>query len=72
MKLSIQQRADGWWLVNVPNHTCCEHGPYRTRREALEARDGTNRFFASLTDHERRFFLGLEADLEPFSLRRAS
>lgn len=42
----VEQRADGWWAVGLPDNDTPEIGPYDTAREAREGRRGVMRFFA--------------------------
>lgn len=41
MKLKIEKREDGWWIVEG-DEDC---GPYKTKREANEDRIGLQRFY---------------------------
>lgn len=40
-QLRIEKRADGYW---IPGNTICDEcGPYKTKAEAVEDRDGLER-----------------------------
>ena len=40
-KLTIEKRADGYWISANP--LCDECGPYKTKAEAIDDRDGLER-----------------------------
>jgi hypothetical protein len=44
MKLKVEQREDGWWVTGQPEGEW-DCGPYSTRKEADEDRQGLERFF---------------------------
>jgi len=48
-EMKLRKRADGWWIINVPD-TVTECGPYDTKPEAEEIRQGLARTFKSLDD----------------------
>jgi len=49
-KMKLQKRPDGfWWIVNIPD-SITENGPYDSRTEAAETRDGLARTFQRLDD----------------------
>ncbi len=43
--LTLTRREDGWWIVGLPAANCPENGPYRTKAEADEDRQGLLRYF---------------------------
>jgi hypothetical protein len=55
MPMTLTQRPDGWWIVDVPD-TIDECGPYRTRAEAEQDRVGLARFFRH--EGDARWFEG--------------
>jgi hypothetical protein len=42
-RLKLEPRPDGWWIVNGDN-TCPERGPYKTKADADQARQGAEQF----------------------------
>ncbi len=46
--MRLERRADGWWIVNIPDNSNPENGPYDRKAEAEDGRQGLTRFF---TDH---------------------
>lgn len=46
-EMELERRADGWWIVNVPD-SVTECGPYDTKAEADEDRRGLRRTFQRL------------------------
>lgn len=45
-RLKLEQRLDGWWIVDTPPGVY-EMGPYETKREADEDRRGVQRWIDS-------------------------
>lgn len=52
--LNLVRRADGWWVVGLPDAACPDCGPYVTKTEADEARRGLERTIRY--GHQRRFW----------------
>ena len=48
-KMKVVKKDDGWWVTNIPD-TVTENGPYDSRPEAVETRDGLARLFKALDD----------------------
>lgn len=51
--MKIVRREDGFWITRVPD-SVAECGPYETRSEAVEDRDGMKAFFENLEKKEKR------------------
>lgn len=46
MKLTIEQKDDGWWVIDPSAHYLKEPcGPYNTKADATDDRQGLERFF---------------------------
>lgn len=50
----VEQRADGWWAVGLPDNDMPAIGPYDTRGDALEGRRGVMRFFSDHPEYADR------------------
>jgi len=55
--MKLKRRKDGWWILGVPpfqcdGETCTENGPYETRKEASEIRDGLARTIDKMDRYE--------------------
>lgn len=49
--LRVVHRADGWYVVGLPDATHQEDGPYKTKAEAVEEMNGSLRHFTDPTPH---------------------
>lgn len=47
--MNLEQRADGWWIVGIPD-SITECGPYSTKAEAEKTRRGLGEFFKRWQD----------------------
>lgn len=50
--MKLEQRLDGWWITNTPGDMG-DMGPYTTRKEADEDRQGVERTLKSLEPKKR-------------------
>ena len=51
--MRIEAKTDGWWITRTPAGVE-EMGPYASRRQAREDRDGVARFLRLIAGRDRR------------------
>lgn len=58
MKSKLERRDDGWYIVDPRTD---DHGPYKTREEANDDRQGLERFWSNRHDPEWATCCGVPA-----------